>query len=61
MARPPRILPKELSDTLMGDLVFARLMLQSSRLTVSDLESVIRHIDMVRDDLQKVINANKQK
>lgn len=45
----------------MGDLKFIKIMLQSPRLTVDDLKSVLRHIDMMRDDLQKLIDNCKQK
>ena len=61
MGRPPRILSKAKSDTLMGDLKFIKIMLQPPRLTVDDLKSVLRHIDMMRDDLQKLIDNCKQK
>ena len=60
MTRPKKILPDNVRGVVLSDLKFARLMLQTHRLTFDDLESVVRHLDLARNDLKKIIGDNKK-
>ena len=60
LGRPSRILSKEKTDTITADLEFAKQMINSRNLTVCDLSVVLRHIDMVRDDLMAAVDARQR-
>ena len=60
MGRLPRILSKEKIDTITTDLEFAQQMIKTRNLTVRDLSVVLRHIDMVRDDLITAIMSRRK-
>ena len=60
MGRPSRILSKEKTDTITTDLEFVKQMINTRNLTVNDLTVVLRHIDMVRDDLVAAINSRQK-
>lgn len=60
MGRLPRILSKEKIDTITTDLEFAQQMIKTRNLTANDLSVVLRHIDMVRDDLITAIMSRRK-
>ena len=60
MGRPSRILSKEKTDTITTDLEFVKQMINTRNLTVNDLTVVLRHIDMVRDDLVAAIKSRQK-
>ena len=60
MGRPPRILSNEKIDTITTDLEFAQQMIKTRNLTAGDLSVVLRHIDMVRDDLIAAIMSRRK-
>lgn len=61
MGRPKKILSDEMRRAICTDLDFSKAMLCTTKLTVSDIEAVLRHIDMVRDDLIGLIVASQTK
>lgn len=60
MGRLPKLLSTQKVDTISTDLEFIQQMIKTRNLTVSDLTVVLRHIDMVRDDLTAAINARQK-
>ena len=50
-----KILSDVMRDNILGDLNFARKMLGTKNLTADDLSAVIRHLDMVRNDLHQAL------
>ena len=60
MGRLPKLLSNEKIDTISTDLEFAKQMINTRNLTANDLFVVLRHIDMVRDDLIETINARQK-
>lgn len=60
MGRLPKLLSTQKVDTIATDLEFIQQMIKTRNLTVSDLTVVLRHIDMVRDDLTAAINARQK-
>ena len=60
MGRPPKILSNEKIDTITTDLEFAQQMIKTRNLTAGDLSVVLRHIDMVRDDLIAAIMSRRK-
>ena len=59
MGRPKKILPDEIRRAVCTDLDFAKTMLHTTKLKVSDIEAVLRHLDMVRDDLAQLVASAK--
>ena len=59
MGRPKKILPDEICRAVCTDLDFAKTMLHTTKLKVSDIEAVLRHLDMARDDLAQLIALAK--
>ncbi len=60
MGRPPKLLSNDQIDTISCDLEFSKQMIKTRNLTVHDLTVVLRHIDVVRDDLMAAINARQK-
>ncbi len=60
MGRLPKLLSTQKVDTISTDLEFIQQMIKTRNLTVSDLTVVLRHIDMVRDDLTAAISARQK-
>ncbi len=60
MGRLPKLLSTQKVDTIATDLEFIQQMIKTRNLTVSDLTVVLRHIDMVRDDLTAAISARQK-
>lgn len=60
MGRPPKLLSNQKVGTISMDLEFIQQMIKTRNLTVNDLTVVLRHIDMVRDDLIAAINARQK-
>lgn len=57
MGRPPKLLSNEKCSTITTDLEFAKQMINTRNLSVADLKAVLRHINMVHDDIVDAINA----
>jgi hypothetical protein len=51
-----KILSDAKRDLILGDLIFARKMLNTKKLTADDLSAVVRHLDMARNDLVEAIS-----
>lgn len=51
-----KILSDAKRDLILGDLIFARKMLNTKNLTTDDLSAVVRHLDMARNDLVEAIS-----
>ena len=60
MGRLPKLLSTQKVDTISTDLEFIQQMIKTRNLTISDLTVVLRHIDMVRDDLIAAISARQK-
>ncbi len=60
MGRPRKLLSNDQIDTISCDLEFSKQMIKTRNLTVNDLTVVLRHIDMVRDDLVAALNARQK-
>ena len=60
MGRPPKLLSNEKRAVIDMDLDFAKQMINTPNLTAGDLTVVLRHIDMVRDDLAAAINSRQK-
>ncbi len=60
MGRPPKLLSTQKVGTISTDMEFIQQMVKTRNLTVNDLTVVLRHIDMVRDDLISAINARQK-
>ena len=60
MGRPPKLLSNEKIDTISTDLEFAKQMIKTRNLSVRDLSVVLRHIDMVRDDLVAAVDVRQK-
>lgn len=60
MGRPRKLLSNDQIGTISCDLEFSKQMIKTRNLTVNDLTVVLRHIDMVRDDLVAALNARQK-
>lgn len=60
MGRSRKLLSNDQIDTISCDLEFSKQMIKTRNLTVNDLTVVLRHIDMVRDDLVAAVNARQK-
>ena len=60
MGRPPKLLSTQKVGTISMDLEFIQQMIKTRNLTVNDLTVVLRHIDMVRDDLVAAVNSRQK-
>lgn len=56
-----KLLDDDTKELLQGDVAFIRKMLNTRNITVHDLSAVIRHLDMMKMDLQRVIANAQQK
>ena len=60
MGRPPKILSNEKISSISTDLDFVNKMIKTRNLTVANLETMLRHIDMVRDDLVAAMDVRQK-
>ena len=60
MGRPRKLLSNDQIDIISCDLEFSKQMIKTRNLTVNDLTVVLRHIDMVRDDLVAAVNVRQK-
>ena len=60
MGRPPKILSNEKISLISTDLDFVNKMIKTRNLTVANLETMLRHIDMVRDDLVAAMDVRQK-
>lgn len=56
-----KLLDDDTKEQLQGDVTFIRKMLNTRNITVHDLSAVIRHLDMMKMDLQRIIANAQQK
>ena len=60
MGRPPKILSNEKISSISTDLDFVNKMIKTRNLTVANIETMLRHIDMVRDDLVAAMDVRQK-